>query len=63
MFKVSNVDIVYYDDFDDDVHNYDSAAGDDEYRKIRSVKRWFEGLNNNYFKPIKTDDSFGCKKI
>ena len=31
----------------------------DEYKKIKSVRRLFEGFNKDYYKPIKTDDTFG----
>ena len=34
-----------------------------EYKKIKSVRRLFEGFNKDYYKPIKTDDSFGDKKV
>ena len=42
----------------DDLDNYDDDdfADDDEYRKTGSIRRLF---NNDYYKPIKTDDSFG----
>ena len=39
--------------------------GDDhnnEYQKIKSINKLFEGLYRDYYKPIKTDDSFGGKK-
>ena len=36
-------------------HNYDY---DDEYKKIRSVKKLFKQSDRDYFKPIKTIDSF-----
>ena len=52
-----NVDSVYYDDVD----NYDDAD-DDKYRKIGSIKRLFEEFDKDYYKPIKTDDSFDGKK-
>ena len=32
-------------------------------KKIKSVRKLFEGLDRDYYKPIKTDDSFGGKKI
>ena len=32
-------------------------------KKMKSVRRLFEGFNKDYFKPIKTDDRFGGKKI
>ena len=56
-----NVDSVYYDDVDND--NYDDADDDDKYRKIGSIRRLFEGFDRDYFKPIKTDESFDGKKI
>ena len=34
-----------------------------EYKKIRSVGRLFEGFHKDYYKPIKIDDSFECKRI
>ena len=52
-----NVDSVYYDDVD----NYDDADYD-KYKKIGSIKRLFEGFDRDYYKPIKTDDSFDGKK-
>ena len=36
--------------------NYDFADGD-EYRKIGSIR-----IDRDYYKPIKTDDSFAGKK-
>ena len=49
-----DIDSVDYDD----LNNYDDDdfANDDEYRKIGSIRRLFK---NDYYKPIKTDDSFG----
>ena len=32
-------------------------------KKMKSVRRLLEGYNKDYFKPIKTDDRFGGKKI
>ena len=52
-----NVDSVYCDDVD----NYDDA--DDKYRKIGSIRRLFEAFDRDYYKLIKTDDSFDGKKI
>ena len=34
-----------------------------EYKKIKSVRRLILGLNKDYYKPRKTDDSFAGKKI
>ena len=49
-----DIDSVDYDD----LNNYDDDdfANDDEYRKIGSIRRLFK---NDYYTPIKTDDSFG----
>ena len=49
-----DIDNVDYNDLD----NYDDVdiADDDEYRKIGSIRRLFK---NDYYKPPKTDDSFG----
>ena len=51
------VDAVDYYDFDHYDDNYD-FADDDEYRKIESIKRLFQGLDRDYYKPIKTDSGF-----
>ena len=32
-------------------------------KKIKSFRRLFEGFDRDYYKPIKTDNSFGGKKI
>ena len=34
---------------------------DDEYKKIRRARRLFKYPNRDYYKPIKTDDSFDNK--
>ena len=49
-----DADSVDYDDLDN--YDDDDFADDDEYRKTGSIRRLF---NNDYYKPIKTDDSFG----
>ena len=56
---LSNVDSVDYDDLDNYDDNYD-ATDNDEYRKIGSIRRLFEGFDRGQ---IKTDDSFDVKKI
>ena len=48
-----DIDSVNYDDLDH--YDDDDFANDEEYRKIGSIRRLFK---NNYYKPIKTDDSF-----
>ena len=48
-----NVDYNDLDNYDDDD---DDIVDDDEYRKIGSIRRLFK---NDYYTPIKTDDSFG----
>ena len=55
-----DVDSVDYDDLDNYDDNYD-AVDDYQYRKIGSIKRLFEGFDRDYYKPIKTDDSFDGK--
>ena len=47
---IDNVDYNDLDNYDDDI------ADDDECRKIGSIRRLFK---NDYYKPPKTDDSFG----
>ena len=58
---LGNADSVDYDDRDNYDDNYD-AADDDEYRKIGSIRRLFKGFDSDYYKPIKTDDSFDGKR-
>ena len=58
-----DVDSVDYDDLDNYDDNYDEAADDDKYKKIGRIKRLFEEFQRDYYKPIKTDDSFDGKKI
>ena len=46
---------------DDDLDNYDDNydfAGDDEYRKIGSIRTLFKELNRDFYKPIRTTDGF-----
>ena len=52
-----NIDIVDYEDLED---NYDFA--DDEYRKIGSIRTLFKELDRDYYKPIRTHDSFAGRK-
>ena len=47
-----DVDSVHYDDLDNYDDNYD-AVDDNQYRKIESIKRLFEGFDRDYYKPIK----------
>ena len=47
-----DVDSVHYDDLDNYDDNYD-AVDDNQYRKIGSIKRLFEGFDRDYYKPIK----------
>ena len=47
-----DVDSVHYDDLDNYDDNYD-AVDDNQYRKIGSIKRLFEGFDKDYYKPIK----------
>ena len=58
---LGNADSVDYDDLDNYDDNYD-AADDDEYRKIGSIRRLFKGFDSDYYKPIKTDNSFDGKR-
>ena len=57
----ANVDSVDYDNVDND--NQDNYDDDNKCRKIGSIRRLFEGFDRDYYKPIKTDDSFDGKKI
>ena len=54
----SDIDSVYYEDFD----NYDdedfSYADDDKYRKIGSIRRFFKLFDSDYYKPIITDRGY-----
>ena len=52
-----DTDIVDYDDLDNYDYNYD-FAGDDEYRKIGSIRTLFKELVRDYYKPITTDGGF-----
>ena len=52
-----DVDSVDYDDLDD--YDDDDFVDDDEYRKIGSIRRLFK---SDYYKPIKTDDSFARRR-
>ena len=56
-----NIDSVYYDDLDNYVYNYD-FADDDEYRKIGSIRTLFKKFDKDYYKPIRTNDSFVRRK-
>ena len=58
-----NVDSIHYDDLDNYGDNYDDAADDDKYQKIGSIKRLFQEFDRDYYKPIRTDNSFDGKKI
>ena len=54
-----NVDSVDYDDLDNYDYNYDDADYDDEeYKKTGSIKRLFQGLDRDYYKPITEDYGF-----
>ena len=58
-FKKLHGDIDSVDD--DDLDNYDDNydfAGDDEYRKIGSIRTLFKELNRDFYKPIRTADGF-----
>ena len=52
-----DIDSVDYDDLDNYDDNYD-FAGDDEYRKIGSIRTLFKELNRDFYKPIRTTDGF-----
>ena len=52
-----DVDSVDYDDLDN--YDDDDFMDDDEYRRIVSIRRL---LKNDYYKPIKTDDSFARRR-
>ena len=52
-----DIDSVDYDDLDNCDDNYD-FAGDDEYRKIGSIRTLFKELNRDFYKPIRTTDGF-----
>ena len=68
--KFHSVDSVDYDDFDnyndfdnyDDTYDADDDDDDDEYRTTGSIRGLFEGFDRDYYKPIKTGDSFDGKK-
>ena len=50
---------------DDDLDNYDDNydfAGDDEYRKIGSIRTLFKELNRDFYKPIRTADGFARRR-
>ena len=50
---------------DDDLDNYDDNydfAGDDEYRKIGSIRTLFKEFNRDFYKPIRTDDGFARRR-
>ena len=53
-----DIDSVDYDDLDNYEDNYD-FADDDEYRKVRSIRRLFKEFDRDYYKPIRTDYGFG----
>ena len=52
-----DIDSVDDDDLDSYDDNYD-FAGDDEYRKIGSIRTLFKELNRDFYKPIRTADGF-----
>ena len=52
-----DVDSVDYDDLDD--YDDDDFADNDEYRRIGSIRRLFK---TDYYKAIKTDDSFARRR-
>ena len=56
----SSIDGIDYEDLD----NYDNNdfADDDKYRKIESIRTLFREFESDYYKPIRTDDSFEGKK-
>ena len=55
------IDSVNYEDLDNYDDNY-NFADHYEYRKIRSVRRFFKEFDSDYYKPIRTDDGFAEKK-
>ena len=52
-----DIDSVHYDDLDN--YDEDEFVDDDEYRGIGSIRRL---LNNDCYKPIRTDDGFAGRK-
>ena len=47
----NNINIVHYEDLDNDKEPNVEDADDDKYRKIGSVRRLFEEFNRDYYKP------------
>ena len=52
-----NTDSYNYEDLDNYDNNYD-FGNDDEYRKIGSIRTLSKELDRDYYKPIRTDNSF-----
>ena len=52
-----DIDSVHYDDLDN--YDEDEFVDNDEYRRIESIRRL---LNNDCYKPIRTDDGFAGRK-
>ena len=59
MFKKyrGNIDNVDYEDLDNYDDNYD-FADDDKYRKSGSIRTLFKEIEEDYYKPIRTDSGF-----
>ena len=52
-----NIDSIDYEDLDNYGWNYD-FSDDYEYRKIGSIRALLKELDNDYYKPIRTDGDF-----
>ena len=53
--------VFYYEDLDNYDDNY-GFADDDEYRKIRSIRKLFKESDSDYCKPIGTDHGFAGRR-
>ena len=56
-----NIDSIDYEDLDNYDYNYDFAH-DDEYKKIGNIRTLFKEFHRDYYKPIRTDDSFAGRR-
>ena len=56
-----NIDSVNFKDLDDYSNNYD-FPDDDKYRKNESIRSLLKEFDSNYYKLIRTDDSFAGEK-
>ena len=57
------IDTVDYNDLYNYDYNYDDRDDyNDEYRKIGSIRRFFKGVDRDYYKPIRSDGGFGGRR-